>query len=263
MSPRILLLTALLLPLTACKPDAALQKAEVIDRGTLPPTQRQPAPSPVPSPNTPTGTLTGTILFSGKPPAPVRIDTTMDPACNLSNKPVFSEQYAVTANKLANVFLYIANAPGAPTSTTPVVLDQRNCQYTPHVIALAPGGFVEFRNSDPTMHNIHTMPTDVGNQTIDISQSPHGAPITKRFDKPELMIPVRCNNHPWMNAFINVSPSPYFAVSATDGTFTIPNLPPGTYTLTAVHEKLGTKTTQITITPNHTTKSELAFALQK
>ena len=109
------------------------------------------------------------------------------------------------------------------------------------------------------MHNIHTMPTEVGNETIDISQGPKGAPVTRQFLKPELMMPVRCNNHPWMNAFINVSPTPSFAVSAADGRFDLRGLPPGDYVLAAVHEKLGEKTMNVHVAANAPTKAEFGF----
>ena len=142
-----------------------------------------------------------------------------------------------------------------------MVLDQKNCQYVPHVIGVVAGGHVEFRNSDPTMHNIHTMPTVVGNETVDISQGPRGAPQTKQFRKPELMIPVRCNNHPWMNAFINVAPTPFFAVSDANGRFTITGLPPGDYVLGAVHEKMGEKTINLTVPPRGTARAEFAFSM--
>jgi hypothetical protein len=119
---------------------------------------------------------------------------------------------------------------------------------------------VEFRNSDGTMHNIHTMPTIVGNEPIDVSQGPKGAPVTKQFMKPEIMMPVRCNNHPWMNAFINVSPTPFFAVTDANGHFAISGLPAGTYTLTAVHEKMGEQDITVTVQPQGTAKADFSFS---
>ena len=256
---------ALLLPLAGCKPDAALRQDAVIGRGTLP-SKRPAAPAAQTSEIAgPTGAITGTILFSGKAPAPVAIDTSMDPACSLAGPQVFSEQYSVADGKLANVFVYVKQGPAAAMQAAPVlqaaVLDQKHCQYVPHVIGVFAGGVVEFRNDDPTMHNIHTMPAAIGNETIDISQGPKGAPVSKRFDKPELMIPVRCNNHPWMNAFINVSPTPFFAVTDAAGHFSLNGLPPGDYTLSAVHEKLGEKTVQVTVAANQTAKPELSFSV--
>ena len=279
-----------LILLAGCKPDPAIEKSKVIGAGMKPvgdppatepqsPTAAVPRlaendASPGSAPASPGGDVQGTILYSGAAPAKVLIDTSMDPACGMGMGQgagkIYSEQYIVNAGKLANVFLYIKAGPPAamqagsrPASSAasgPVVLDQKGCQYTPHVIGVAAGGLVEFRNSDPTMHNIHTMPTVVGNETIDVSQGPRGTPQVKQFNKAELMIPVRCNNHPWMNAFVNVSATPYFAVSDKAGHFVLHGLPAGQYTLAAVHEKLGEKTMQITVKPNASASAEFSFA---
>ncbi len=246
--------------LCGCKPDAAIQKGAVIDGGVKSGGVKRVTPSG------PTGSVAGTISFAGKvPPAPA-IDTTMDPACSIGGTgqlPV--EQFVVKNGKLANVFVYVKSGPAAamqaaPTSTQPVVLDQKGCQYTPHVIGVMEGGSVEFRNSDPTMHNVHTMPAESGNPPIDISEGPRGPAETRQFPAPELMLPVRCNNHPWMNAFINVSATPFFAVSDASGHFDLRGLPPGKYVLGAVHEKMGEKTMEITVQPNAATQADTSFA---
>jgi plastocyanin len=208
------------------------------------------------------GSIAGTVNFSGKAPARIAIDMSMDPACAMAAEPNLTEQYMVDHGHLANVYVYVKAgvAPSsAPASTPPVVLDQKGCRYTPHVIALQQGGQVEFRNADPTMHNIHTTP-DNGTQPIDISQTPMGAPVNHRFMAAETMLPVRCNNHPWMEAFVNVSPNAYFAVTKADGSFTIANLPPGTYTLAAIHEKLGEQDMQVTVGPKATGQATFSFS---
>ena len=176
-----------------------------------------------------------------------------------------SEQFAVHGGDLANVFVYVKDGPKAALSMPlvagpAVVMDQKGCRYTPHVIALSRGGSVEFRNSDITMHNIHTMPTAAGSESIDISQSPKGASQTRQFNQAETMIPVRCNNHPWMNAFINVSETPFFAVTGEDGGFSLKGLPEGDYTLAAVHEKLGEQTMKVTVRALGTTDAKFTFA---
>jgi plastocyanin len=211
------------------------------------------------------GMVSGTIRFTGKTPERVKIDMSMDPVCSITGGDNFAEQYIVKDGKLANAYVYIKNGPPAAMSATaptsaPVVMDQIGCKYVPHVIAVMRGGSVEFRNSDGTMHNIHTLPAAEGSQPIDISQGAKDAPQVKQFNRPEVMIPVRCNNHPWMNAFINVSATPFFAVTGTDGHFSISGLPTGTYTLAAVHEKMGEQTITVTVEPKGTAKADFNFA---
>jgi plastocyanin len=214
------------------------------------------------------GSVSGTVKLSGKAPAPVLIDTSMDPACGMSGGgPIYSEQYAVKNGDLANVYIYVKSGPAAamnyvPAAGAPVVMDQKGCRYTPHVVAVMRGGSVEFRNSDVTMHNVHTMPTAVGSVPIDISQGPKGQPQDEQFNHVEQMIPVRCNNHPWMNAFVNVSATPFFAVTGADGHFEIKGLPAGDYTLGAVQEKLGEQTIQVTVKAQTAAKADFSFPMK-
>ena len=259
-----LALTLACLSLAGCKPDAAIRKGEVIGDGAKNPGQPAETSTPRVPVTGPTGSIAGTITYNGAAPT-ASIDTSMDPACAMGGGsdrlPV--EQIAVKNGKLANVFVYVKSGPpqamnAAPSSTQPVVMDQQHCRYVPHVIGVLAGGTVEFRNSDPTMHNIHT--TSVDNQPIDVSQSPRGAPIRKQFAHPEILLPVRCNNHPWMNAFLNVSATPFFAVSDASGHFEIAGLPPGDYVLGLAQEKLGEKTLPITVQPGKAAKADLSYA---
>jgi plastocyanin len=233
------------------------------ESAAAPAAQSQPVAAPLPASSI--GSIDGVVKLSGKAPAPVKIDMTMDPACGMSagGDNNMSEQYAVHNGDLANVFVYVKDGPpgiAVEISSGPaVVMDQKGCRYTPHVVALMKGGSVEFRNSDITMHNIHTMPTAPGSSSIDISQSPKGASQTKQFNQVETMIPVRCNNHPWMNAFINVSETPFFAVTDADGKFSLKGLPAGEYTLAAVHEKLGEQTMKVTVKALATADAKFTF----
>jgi plastocyanin len=241
--------------LTGCKPDAAIRKGEVFDKNVSP--QHSATVDDA-------GVITGIVSFKGQPPARVPIDMSMDPACSLAAGQNLSEQYIVSDGKLANVFVYVKDYKlngGAIVGrvSTGETLDQKNCRYTPHVIAVYKGDGVTFLNSDPTMHNIHVV---LGDQTIDVSQGPGGAPQRRKFDTPAIMVPIRCNNHPWMEAFLNVSPTPWFAVTREDGTFSIPGLPPGTYTLAAVHEKLGERDMQVTVTAKSQSKADFGFAMK-
>jgi plastocyanin len=207
------------------------------------------------------GTISGTIHFAKKLPPAVQIDMAQDPACNMGPSN-YSEQYVGKNGGLQNVFIYVKDGLGnklyAATST-PVVMDQKGCRYVPHVVGVMVGQPVRFTNSDPTMHNIHMIPTVGGNQSVDISQGPNGAPDTRIFSQPELMIPVRCNNHPWMQAFINVVSNPFFAISDDSGHFEIKGLPPGTYTVVADHEELGQQTATVTVAAKQTAAQDFTF----
>jgi plastocyanin len=119
---------------------------------------------------------------------------------------------------------------------------------------------VEFINSDPTMHNIHMMPDVVGNQMVDISQPPGHEEDKRTFAKPELMIPVRCNNHPWMQGFVNVTSNPFYAVSDATGHYVIRGVPPGSYTLVADQENMGQKTVTVTVGPKQTVKQDFTYS---
>ena len=209
------------------------------------------------------GTISGTVHFSGKAPQRIQIDMAQDPACSLADNN-YTEQYVVHNGGFQNVFIYVKDGLGnklyAP-SPDPVVIDQKGCRFAPHVVGVMAGQPVKFTNSDPTMHNVHMTPQISTNQSVDISQPPNGAGEMRTMAASELMIPVRCNNHPWMEAFINVAANPFFAVSDADGHFTIQGLPPGTYTIVAVHEKLGQKTATVTVGSKQTTTQDFTYTM--
>jgi plastocyanin len=211
------------------------------------------------------GTISGTVHFAGKPPARVQIDMGQDPVCSLSDAN-YSEQYVVHDGGLQNVFVYVKDGLGnkiyaAPSD--PVVVDQKGCRFNPHVIGVMAGQPVKFTNSDGTMHNVHMTPTINTNQTVDLSEPPNGTGEMRTLASPELMIPVRCNNHPWMEAFINVAANPFYAVSDENGRFIIKGLPPGTYTLVADHEVLGTQTATVTVGSRQTAPQDFTFSGEK
>jgi plastocyanin len=210
------------------------------------------------------GTIEGTIHYAGTPPKRIPIDMAQDPACAMAGGENLTEQYVVQNGGLQNVFIYLKGGLGDKVyvaSNAPVIIDQKGCRYVPHVAGVMVGQPVKFINSDPTMHNVHMTPDVQGNQSVDISEAPNdSAGETRRFSKPELMIPVRCNNHPWMEAFINVSANPFFAVSGPDGHFVIKGVPPGTYTLGADHEKLGEKTATVTVQTGKTVQVDFTYS---
>ena len=212
------------------------------------------------------GAIQGTVHYSKTPPKPVEIDMNQDPACTLGPT-LYSEQYVVSnGGGFANVFIYVKDWLGnkvyaAPA--TPVDIDQKGCRYIPHVVGVMVGQPVRFTNSDPTMHNVHMVPTVAGNQAVDISQPPaggaNGAQDERTFAKPELMMPVRCNNHPWMQAFINVESKPFYAVTDLSGRYIIKGLPPGTYTVVADQEQAGQQTATVTVPAKGTATQDFTY----
>lgn len=208
------------------------------------------------------GTIEGTVHYAGTAPKPIQIDMSQDPACSLGAAN-YTEGYVVNNGGFANVFVYVKDGLGnrvyaAPSQ--PVTIDQKGCRYVPHVVGVMAGQPVRFINSDPTMHNVHMMPAVAGNQAVDISQAPNQQGGDQRtFHTPELMIPVRCNNHPWMQAFINVAANPFFSVSDQSGHFVIRGLPPGTYTVVADQEQLGQKSATVTISPKQTLTQDFTY----
>ena len=216
------------------------------------------------------GSVTGAIAYNGAAPAPKKIDTSADPVCGQKNPNLSTEDTVVTNGKLANVFVYIKDGTTSTgkkigdfawgTPSTAAVLDQNGCHYRPHVLGLMTGQKLSITNSDPTQHNIH--PTPKNNPEWNQTQ-PNGAPpIEKTFARSEVLIPVKCNQHPWMKAYIGVLKHPFFAVSAEDGSFTIKGVPAGTYTVAAWHEggAAGTeKTMQVTVAANGSAKADFAF----
>jgi len=216
------------------------------------------------------GSIAGSIAYTGTPPAPKKIDTSADPVCGQRNPNLSTEDTVVNNGKLAYAFVYIKDGTatggtkiGEYTWTPPstaVVLDQNGCHYRPHVIGIMTGQKLSITNSDPTQHNIH--PTPKNNPEWNQTQ-PNGAPpIEKTFARAEVLIPVKCNQHPWMKSYIGVLKHPFFAVSAEDGSFTIKGVPPGTYTVAAWHEGGATgteKTMQVTVAANGSAKADFAF----
>lgn len=238
--------------LAGCKPDAAVRKGEPVNPGPGA-SKAAPAPSaPVPDSGT-LGSIMGSVTYSGEPPARVPIDMSQDPACGLSGGQNLSEQYVIgKSGGLANVYVYLKDAKNyGSVDPTPVVIDQKGCRFVPHVVAIQAGGAVEFRNSDPTMHNVHAV--TVSGKSLDVSQGPGAKPQDVTFDTPATMMPIRCNNHPWMEALLNVAPNRFFAITDANGQFRITGVPAGTYTVAFVHEKLGEEDMKVTVSAMSTT----------
>jgi plastocyanin len=207
------------------------------------------------------GSLKGTAKFEGSALKPTRIDMSSDPNCAKSHPtPATTEDVVIGANGgLANVIVYVADGLGSQTfepPTQPAVIEQKGCQYKPHVLALQANQKLDVVNSDATTHNIHPMPNN--NREWNKTQ-PHGMPVEETFPREEIAIPVKCNVHPWMRGYIAVFKHPYFVVTDSDGNFDLKGLPPGTYTIKAWQEKLGTQTQKITVGANESKTVDFTF----
>src|SRR5262245_43768906 len=197
------------------------------------------------------GQVAGTVKLDGTAPKNEAIKMNADPVCIREAKgPQMQETYLVGSDgkSLGNVFVYVKDGLGnyvydAPTDSPKI--DQKECRYHPHVFGMRTSQTLEIINSDPTLHNIHALPKN--NSEFNNGQPIQGMKMTHTFDKPEVMVPFKCDVHGWMNAYVGVLDHPYFAVTKDDGKFELKDLPAGSYTITAWHEKLGTQDQKVTI----------------
>lgn len=207
------------------------------------------------------GSVSGTVTFTGTPPAPEPIDMSDEEQCAAAHdeQPMKHAARVGPDGGLANVFVHVKEGLPAgewPTPSEAVTLDQEGCEYHPHVLGVQAGQNIEIKNSDGILHNINTTPS--ANRGFNISQ-PTTMTSTRSFARPEIMIPVRCDVHGWMESYVGVTEHPYFAVSGENGSFTIDDLPPGDYVLEAWHERYGTQTANVTIEPNGSATVEFTY----
>src|ERR1035437_3431988 len=186
--------------------------------------------------------ITGVVTLKGTPPPEKEITPLKDdPTCGkMHATPPMTHFYVVgSKGELADVVVMLKGVTGKSTgaSATPAVLDQRGCEYLPAILAVQTGQKITIKNSDPVLHNVHTTPMVAGNNEQNQAQMQGAADITFAFDKTENFLKFKCDVHPWMFAWVTVVDSPYFAVTDKDGKFTIKDVPPGKYTVTALHRK--------------------------
>jgi len=210
-----------------------------------------------------TGTVTGTVSLDGTAPKNEAIKMNADPVCLREAKGTQTQEtYMVGSDgkSLANVFVYVKDGLGNYVFDTPTdsaKIDQKECRYHPHVFGMRVGQPLEILNSDPTLHNIHAMPK--ANQEFNNGQPIQGMKMTHTFTAKEVMVPFKCDVHGWMNAYVGVLDHPYYAVTKDDGKFELKDLPAGTYTIEAWHEKLGTQTSSVTIAAKETKDVPFTF----
>ncbi len=209
-------------------------------------------------------TITGTVVYSGAVPTlrPIAMDA--DPVCAKKHTaPVANEMLVLgKGNTMGNIIVWVSKGlPSGktwPAPTTPVTLDQNGCQYRPHVMGIMVGQPYRILNSDGVLHNVHALPKI--NAQFNRAMPPTVKEASAKFDKAEGMFQIKCDVHPWMNAYVGVFTHPFYSVTGADGKFTISGLPPGTYEITAWHERLGTQTATVTVGASDTKTQDFKFS---
>lgn len=230
----VVLLPAMLWPIAGCHREAVVTKPEV-----------------------PAGkaSVSGIVKFDGSPPAKKFVADASFPQLA---KPLAEEMVVVNADgTMRNVVVYLENGPNVRTEAPPVLLDQKNCHYEPHVLALRTGQPLTVRSSDPTMHNVHVWKPEK-NSAVNLSFAIAGQEQTLTFNQPEILA-LRCDIHAWMNAYVAVFDHPFFAVTGDEGRFELKDIPAGTYTLVAWQERYGERRQKITVTDAAISPVEFRF----
>ncbi len=208
------------------------------------------------------GDVAGKVSLEGTAPKATNLRMDADKVCKAAHKaPHQSEETVVNSNNtLKNVLVYVKDGLGNRKFDAPakkVTFDQKGCVYTPHVLGIQTGQELEVMNSDPTLHNVHSLSKD--NPQFNVAQPKQGMKLTKKFDKPEVF-KVKCEVHTWMGAYIGVFSHPFYAVTGNDGSFTLSKLPAGEYTIEAWHEKFGTKTAKVKVDAAGKATADFKFA---
>ncbi|PYT28260.1 MAG: hypothetical protein DMG57_15495 [Acidobacteria bacterium] len=212
-----------------------------------------------------TASVTGVVRLEGTPPKPTPVNMAKEPSCaKMHATAPMTEDIVANANgTLQNVVVYVSEGlPDMPPNTAAetATFNQKDCTYLPHVLAVQANQKITVINSDKTSHNIHPLPAY--NREWNKSQPPGVPAFQETFSREEIAIPVKCNVHPWMKAYIAVFRHPYFSVSNQDGSFSVKNLPPGNYTISAWQEKLGTVTQKVTVAAGEAKTLDFAFKIR-
>ena len=229
-------------------------------------TTAKPAETPATSPpvesNGATGTssISGNVRFEGAVPTLRPIKMEADPGCAKKHDGDVMPEVLVLGddNALANVLVYVSGGPGGsyPSPSEAAVLDQKGCNYSPHVISVQTGQPFKILNSDGLLHNVHGLPKV--NTAFNRAMPAAVTEASFVFDKAEVF-KIKCDVHPWMGAWVGVFPHPFHGVTGKDGTFSLEGLPAGTYEVEALHERLGKLTAQVTVADGETTTRDFAF----
>ncbi len=212
-------------------------------------------------------TVTGTITYDGKVPNLAPITMNADPVCSKKHPtPVPNEMLVLgNGNTMGNILVWVSKGLPAgktyPVPKTPVVIDQNGCQYKPHVMGIMAGQPYKILNSDGILHNIHALPKV--NTGWNNAMPPGVKETTKSFPKVEPAFPIKCDVHPWMSAYLAVFNNPFYSVTTSNGKYTIEGLDPGTYEISAWHERLGVRTATVTVAANQSKTQDFKFSAPK
>ena len=213
------------------------------------------------------GIITGSVTYEGKIPRMKKFDMAIEKICvmkHAENPEKFTGRSEALVlgegNTMANIFVQVT--AGLPEKEweapeEPVILDQNGCTYMPHVLALMLGQELKFLNSDSVLHNLHTLPVE--NDEFNVTMPKFLKETIRTFEYAEGMFPIKCDVHPWMGGYVAVLAHPFFDVTEKSGVYEINDLAPGTYTIEAWHEKLGTKTAEVSITADESKTIDFVF----
>lgn len=203
------------------------------------------------------GSISGTVKFKGTPPTPKKLDVSKDKeVCGKTTKT--DESLIVSNGNLVNAVIMITDiTKGKKMEVKKVTLNQKGCDYHPHVLAFPAGSTVEIVNPDGILHNIHSF--SKVNTAFNMAQPKFKKTMEVKIEKPEI-IEVRCDVHAWMEGWLVATANPYFAVTDDSGTFKLTDVPPGTYTVEVWHQKLGKTTQKVTVKAKEDTKVNFEMA---
>jgi plastocyanin len=239
--------------------------------GTAPEEQQPPSDSaaeaqkPAPTTSVPaagSATISGTIRYDGDVPALRPLDMDADPQCAEKHDQAVPSEILVVGEggTLANVFVTVTSGlPQGdwPAPAEPVVMNQYGCRYDPHVMGIMVGQPFKILNSDGVLHNVHALPKK--NKAFNMAMPASRTEAVETFNQVEEMFKIKCDVHPWMNAYVAVTSHPFFSVTADDGVFSIEGLPAGEYEIEAWHERLGTQTAALTVADGAAESVDLVF----